>query len=408
MDGEAAPVDLSTAWTAIGEASTLALHHADLWLIDLPMVRPLRTARGVHRNRPLALVRLVGASGGGIVEGWGECAALADATYDLEDAELAFSTLADVLLPTLVEMAVAGSGGILPRPSGLASVRQSAPGRPLAFAALEMAVADAHLRAEGRALADVLGVAGRTVALGAVVGQQDSVPALIDEVGALADGGFSRVKVKIGPGWDSGPLVALTQTFPGLRLQADANGAYAESDGDHLVELDGVGLLCLEQPFGRAALEAHAQLAARMSTPVCLDESIDGPDSARRALAMGACSVVCVKPARLGGLGAALDLVTSCTAAGTPLWMGGMFESGFARGVNTTVAALPGFAWPGDLSPASTSLADDLVEGVELVREGPGGVLCGVVPVHPGLGPPPDTGVVRRRSLHHRRVDMPR
>ncbi len=86
-------------------------------------------------------------------------------------------------------------------------------------------------------------------------------------------------------------------------------------------------------------LATHRLLADRMTTPICLDESIDSPESAREALATRACSVICVKPSRLGGLGATLDLVESCTRAGVPLWMGGMFESGYARGVNTTLAA---------------------------------------------------------------------
>ena len=38
-----------------------------------------------------------------------------------------------------------------------------------------------------------------------------------------------------------------------------------------------------------------------------------------------------------------------------------MFESGYARGVNTALGALDGMAWPGDLSPARSYLEDDLV-----------------------------------------------
>ncbi len=70
-------------------------------------------------------------------------------------------------------------------------------------------------------------------------------------------------------------------------------------------------------------LAAHARLAARMRTPICLDESLGSPADVVAALAMGACSVVCVKPARLGGLGAALQVIESCAAAGVPLWIGG-------------------------------------------------------------------------------------
>src|ERR1019366_2071208 len=105
----------------------------------------------------------------------------------------------------------------------------------------------------------------------------------------------------------------------------------------------------IEQPFPRDELGTHVALARAMRTDVCLDESLDSPASVRTAIAMGACEVVCVKPARLGGLTAALEVYRDCTDAGVPLWLGGMFESGYARSVNTALAALPGFTLLGDL-----------------------------------------------------------
>jgi o-succinylbenzoate synthase len=381
----------------------LALGAVDLWMVELPFIRPVVTARGTHRSRPLVLVHLFGDIDGISFEGWGECAALADATYDTEDAALSFDVLERSLVPMLLGE-VARAGGCLPPPSGLHDVRRAAPGAPLAFAALEMAVADAHLRVEGRPLAAALGVEGRAVPVGAVVGQSSSIDALVSEVGKLDHEGFTRVKMKIGPGWDVEPLDAVAQAAPGLRLQVDANGSYFEHHIDHLGGLDRFGLLCLEQPFDRSDLEGHARLAERISTPVCLDESLDSPESARRALAMGACSVVCIKPSRLGGLGSALDLVESCSVSGIPLWMGGMFESGYARGVNTTLAALPGFAWAGDLSPARRYLEDDLVPGPELIRVESNGELCVLPPRGAGLGTPPDPRTIKKYSSKHRSI----
>ena len=58
-----------------------------------------------------------------------------------------------------------------------------------------------------------------------------------------------------------------------------------------------------------------------------------------------------------------------------------MFESGYARGVNTTLAALPGFAWPGDLSPAGSYLGHDLVPHRRF-RAGPAATRSSVPP-HP-------------------------
>lgn len=141
-----------------------------------------------------------------------------------------------------------------------------------------------------------------------------------------------------------------------------------------------------------------------MITPITLDESVDSPDSAIRALALGACSVVGVKPSRLGGLGAAIGLVVWCTRSGVPLWMGGMFETGYARGINTALAALPGFRWPGDLSPAAQYLARDIVPPPATFRLLPEGTLFARLPEGSGMGPPPDLERFRSCTRRHQRI----
>jgi len=389
VDAAATDGGLTPTWRGIGAGRTLELLAVVLWMSELPLVRPIVTAKGIHQSRPLVFVQVRCRSHGDTVEGWGECAALGDASYDGEDASVSSKALERTIVPALFGQ-VAQDGRRLPPPSALDPVRRSAPGSPLAFAALEMAVADAHLRAEGRDLAALLGVEGRTVELGAVAGLAPSPDGLVARVAELVDAGFARVKVKVAPGSDVQHLEAVRRSWPELRLQADANGSYGAGDDEHLLGLDRFGLLCLEQPFDRADLAAHARLAARMSTPICLDESLGSPADVDAALAVGACSVVCVKPARLGGLGAALQVIGSCAAAGVPMWMGGMFESGYARAVNTTLAALAGFAWPGDLSPAGTYLRDDVVPGPQLTRRGPAGAVAACLPSGPGMGPPPD------------------
>jgi O-succinylbenzoate synthase len=88
--------------------------------------------------------------------------------------------------------------------------------------------------------------------------------------------------------------------------------------------------------------------------------------------------------------------------------MGGMFETSYARGVNTTLAALPGFAWPGDLSPATTYLRDDVGTGLRLSRTGPDRSLSASPPQGAGMGPPPDPEALIRRAVRHRTMEAPR
>jgi O-succinylbenzoate synthase len=406
---------LRQRWEGVGGGASVVVDSVELHRVELPFLAPVATAKGVHRSRPLVLVRVVGRTGdlatvtapaGFPVEGWGECASLADATFDSEDVEQSWAVLEHALVPALLDLS-SRSGCRLPRPCELGAVREAAPDAPLAFAALEMAVADAHLRSEDRSLAELLGVEGRTVELGAVIGLADSVDHLLATVAGLVDRGFSRVKLKIGPGWDIVPVAAVTEAFPDLRLQVDANGAYGPSDAALLSGLDRFGLLCLEQPFDQDNLSGHARLAAGMNTPICLDEGLNSPDRVAGALASGACSVVCIKPSRLGGLGAALAVIDDCVGAAVPLWMGGMFESGYARGVNTILGALDGMAWPGDLSPPLTYLEDDLVPELPVARRGPAGPLVATLPSGPGLGPRPGPAALARHTTRYRIVDGP-
>jgi O-succinylbenzoate synthase len=402
--GGAAP-PFRDAWDALGTGAALVLDGAELVEVALPVVAPIATAVGVHRNRPLVLVHLRCRTPGGgtVVHGWGECAALGDATYDTEDVQLAWTTLEQVLLPGLAS-AARSLGGLLPSLGSLRRLAALAPGRPLSFAALEGAVADAHLRAAGRPFAELLGVAGAEVAPGAVVGTARSPDEVVAAVAALAGEGYCRVKVKVTPDTARATVSAVAAWAAGAegnvpRLQVDANGAFDPGDIDRLVALDGFGLLCIEQPFARDDLESHRRLAARITTPVCLDESLDGPRAVETAVATGACSVVCVKPARLGGIGAALEVVAWCTAAGVPWWVGGMFESGLGRRVNTALGALPGPSLPGDLAPPATYLAVDLV-GPPSTRVDPDtGTLVVTVSDVPGSGPVPDDAVLGARTV---------
>jgi len=394
--------DPGSAWSTLDGA--LPLTAAEVIQVELPFLTPVDTALGTHRRRPLVLVRLTGRRpDGGTVVGWGECAALADSSYDAEDAERAYATLAQELVPRVLAMAC--EEGTLPSVGRLGCIAED--GRwPLAFAALEMAVGDAHLRSRGRSFASLLGVGQDPMVTGAVLGVPRSPDQLTADLVRLRTAGYARVKVKIAPGVEEivGRAVRAVHG-DGLPVQVDANGSYGVNAADRLRVLDDLGLLCVEQPLPRYDLAGHRRLATRIATPICLDESLDSPARVVEAVEAGACAVVCVKPARLGGIGAALRVIAWCTVRDVPWWIGGMFESGFARGVNRVLASLPGPSFPGDLAPPSTYLGADLVESVPGLVDPVSGRLTVPLPAGPGLGPAPDPGIVGSRTV--RRTTWP-
>lgn len=86
-----------------------------------------------------------------------------------------------------------------------------------------------------------------------------------------------------------------------MRLQVDANQAYARSDGAHLAKLDPCELLLIEQPLDEYDSLGHVELLRVITTPICLDESITSFRAAKDALLLKATSIINIKPGRVGG-----------------------------------------------------------------------------------------------------------
>ncbi len=347
----------------------------ELRRVALPLVVPFRTSFGTQTVRDALIVRVVTAS----AEGWGECVALAEPLYSPEFIDGAELVIRRHLLPRIW-----GVG----EPEDVAVALAPVKGHPMAKAAVELAVLDAWLRAKGVPLAAHLGGTRDAVDVGVSVGIADSVEALVAQVDGYVAEGYRRVKLKIEPGWDVAPVRAVRERHPGLALQVDANGAYDLADVAVLAELDAFGLLLVEQPLAEGDLRGHVELARRLATPICLDESITSTATAIEAVEAGACAIVNIKAGRVGGYLEAKRIHDACLERSVPVWCGGMLETGIGRAANLALASLPGFTLPGDLSASARYFHADVTEPFELedgrlrVPTGPG---IGVAPLPEAL-----------------------
>ncbi|GAB2458577.1 o-succinylbenzoate synthase [Nocardioides hungaricus] len=356
----------------------MKLTGVELRRVTMPLVAPFRTSFGTQTARELMLLRVVTDE----AEGWGECVAMADPLYSSEYNEAAADVLRRFLVPAL-----AASGPL--DAHAVARVLEPFKGHRMAKAALEMGVLDAELRSQGRSFARELGAVRDRVPCGVSVGIMDSVAALLDAVGGYLDEGYVRIKLKIEPGWDVEPVRAVRERYgDDVLLQVDANTAYTLADARHLARLDPFDLLLIEQPLEEEDVLGHADLAKLIRTPVCLDESIVSARSAAAAIRLGAAAIVNIKPGRVGGYLEARRIHDVCVASGVPVWCGGMLETGLGRAANVALAALPGFALPGDTSGSGRYYRTDITppfvldDGHLAVPSGPG---LGVVPLEDEL-----------------------
>lgn len=348
----------------------------ELRRVRLPLVVPRRAAHGVEAVREVVVVRASGADG---VVGWGECDALSLPTYTSEWQAGAWRVLAELL-----------------GPAALAGTDAGVVGHPMAAAALEMACVDLALRRDGRSLAEALGAGDGPVTSRAVVGI-GSVDEVLAAVDARITAGHRALKLKIQPGHDVAVLAAVRSAWPGASVAADANGSY---DLDGAVALaravDGLDLEYVEQPLAGPDLLGAAELRRRTGVRIALDEGATGVDQVASALALGALDLVNVKPARVGGLAAAMRLRDLLVDRGVGGFCGGMYELGIARAAVLAVAAVPGLDGPADLGPTSGYVTDDLTPGLELAADG-----TLAVPPGPGIGPEPDPGRLDAATVEH-------
>ena len=356
---------------------SLLVPSVELIEVSLPLVRPFRTSFGEERDKRAILVRVSGPDGA--PAGWGECCASPEPRYSEEWLEGAWQALKEFLIPAVF------APGPISRPEDVGDRVGWVRGHRMAKAALEAAVLDAWLRASGRSLAEYLGAERDRVPCGVSVGIASSIESLLDEIEGYLKVGYRRVKLKIEPDRDVEVVRAVRGAFPDTPLSVDANAAYALSDVSVFEALDELGLVMIEQPLDHEDLVEHARLQARLATPICLDESIRSSRDAAAALYLGACRIINIKPGRVGGLLEAKRIHDLARERGSPVWIGGMLETGVGRAANLALAALPGVTMPGDTSASDRYFERDITQSFVLAQDG-----TMAVPSGPGIGVEPD------------------
>ena len=337
----------------------------------MPLVAPFETSLGVE-NAKDALLLTVRKAG---TVAYGECVASRSPHYGEETIASAKYIIKQYLAPLLFRENLEG-------PTHFLELSSWVKGNNMAVASVEMALWDLESKLEGRSLAKQLGGTKQEVAVGVSVGIERPPEKLFGTVGSYLHEGYRRVKVKIKPGYDLEPVKAIRARFPDVPLQVDANSAYQLSDTPILKQLDGFGLLLIEQPLDAADIIDHSKLQKQLRTPICLDESVRNPHDAEKAVEIDACRIINIKPGRVRGIQPAREIHDFCVARGIPVWCGGMLETGIGRAFNIALASLPGFSLPGDISASKRYFQRDIItKPFELTKDG-----TLPVPEGPGIG----------------------
>jgi L-alanine-DL-glutamate epimerase-like enolase superfamily enzyme len=113
----------------------------------------------------------------------------------------------------------------------------------------------------------------------------------------------------------------------------------------------------VEQPYDVGNVVDSARLAEQLDVPLSIDEGVRSIRDVAQIVRYRAAEIICVKPARVGGLANARTIIVRAHEEGLRAYLGGFFESPYARRVHQWLANHC-VDEPSDLSPV-----DVLFEG---------------------------------------------
>lgn len=338
---------------------------------QIPLTRPFRISVGEMRVKDGLLFEL---RCGNLV-GWGEASVDGIPFYTYETVDTALALTRRVFAPLLKRQAWSS-------PEELADAMGVYRGHYFTRAGLEAAFWDIFGQTRGRSIAQLLGGERSWVEFGPSLGIQNSPEKLVEAVGRQLEAGYRRIKIKVKPEYDEAYIAAVRKVHPDCTLMVDANSAYTPDDAERIASWDRFGLMMIEQPFDHDDTYFHRLLCEKMSTPICLDESIVTPHLARCALACKAADVVNIKVGRVGGLVNARRIHDICAEAAVPVWIGSRLSSGVAEAMRLAAASLPNALFPTDAGFSRMYLPESLLLNDFEIRNG-----CEIrVPDSPGLG----------------------
>ncbi len=319
--------------------------------LRLELKSPFTTSGWTTTHKTPIVVEVKGAG----ISGWGEGAVANAPFYNHETPQTALHILKEFAIPLFLREKPT-------TPQDLSRLLSRIQRNGFARAALEMAYWDWCAKAQGLPLYRMLGGTRNVIPVGVSIGIQKSPTELCEQVGRYIEQGYKRIKIKVAPGKDISFVDAVFKEFPNVPLMIDANSAYSLEAASVFEEMNKFKLMMIEQPLHETDIYQHSLLAKRLTNPICLDESIESLRDADAAIALGACSIINIKPGRVGGLTEAKAIHDLCAAQNVPVWCGGMLESGIGRAANMALATLPNFTLPGDISESSRYYTSDIVE----------------------------------------------
>ncbi|WP_058308743.1 o-succinylbenzoate synthase [Gracilibacillus massiliensis] len=347
----------------------LAFKKLRIHRFKMPLKYPFANSLTTIKEKDVIITELIDQEGR---KGYGESVAFDSPWYTEETTDTVQHMIEQHLWPLIKTQRIEH-----PQELELHQVRRN----QMAKTAIEGAVWDLYAKQQKKPLYQVIGGTTNKIPVGAAIGVQSNDQQLLTKIQQALDNGYQRIKLKIKPSHDLYLLEKVREHFPTIPLMVDANSAYTLKDIDHLKKLDQFNLMMIEQPLAHDDFIDHAKLQEQLTTPICLDESVNTLADVKTAIELKSCKVISIKLAKVGGFTNGIAIHDYCQKHNIPVWCGGMLEAGVGRVQSLALATLPNFQFPADPGASNRYWHQDIIRPEVEVHDG-----YVTLPDQPGIG----------------------
>jgi L-Ala-D/L-Glu epimerase len=264
---------------------------------------------------------------------------------------------------------------------------------PLRYA-LDTALLDIQAKEAGLPISKLIKPdAATSVPLNATISDMEAARAASAAYYA-ATAGYSTIKMKIGafadPVGEVERVAAVREAIgEDTSLRLDVNGAWSiDQVIDIARKLEPYDIEYIEQPVPSSDIEAMAMLRKQISIPLAADEAAHSHDAITELIEKEAADTVIIKPAIVGGLKIARELVHLANSAGMRVVVTSSLESGVAITAALHLAATLEQPIPACGLATGALLETDLLRSSPTIEYGHMNV-----PTEPGLGVEPTASI---------------
>lgn len=356
-----------------------AIDRAEIFIVDVPTIRPHVLAMATMHSQAMVIVRLTDSDG---VVGIGEGTTIGGLSYGEESPESIKSAIDTYIIPVLKSCDISQVGATM------AKIAKYVRGNHFAKCAVETALLDMAGKRLGVPVSELIG-GGRvreSLPVAWTLASGDTARDIAEGEEMLDKRRHRIFKLKIGKRDVRDDVAHVGAICKALgdraSVRVDVNQNWSEAQAKlGMAMLHDVGCELAEQPIAGDDIAGMARLSIAQPMPLMADEALRGPRSALQVASAGAAGVFALKIAQSGGLFATAQVAAIGMAAGIGLYGGTMLEGGVGTVASAHVfATLPELVW-------GTELFGPLLQTEEILTQPLGYADFSLaVPTGPGLG----------------------